>query len=116
MKVYDGGDILVYPSLAEKGESFGLAPLEGMARRLPVVVSNLEVFKEYLVEGQNGVQFEHRGGQAAENLADALAKLIEDPELRQKMSKEARKTAERFSVQNVAAMYLEAFRDMGYRI
>jgi len=31
------------------------------------------------------------------------------------MGKEARRTAEKFSVQNVASMYLEAFKDMGYR-
>ena len=91
--------------MAELGEAMPLAPVEGMARGLPAVVSNLEVFREYLVDGQNGLQFEHRGGQPAEHLANALAKLIEDPELRQRMSKEARKTAERFSVQNVAAMY-----------
>jgi glycosyltransferase involved in cell wall biosynthesis len=113
-KVYDSGDILVYPSLAEKGESFGLAPLEGMARGLPVVVSKLEVFQEYLVQGQNGVQFEHRGGQAAGNLANALAKLIEAPELRQRMANEARATAENYAPGRVAEMYLEAFKDMGY--
>jgi len=86
-----------------------------MARGLPAVVSNLEVFREYLVEGQNGVQFEHRGGQSAENLANALAKLIQDPELRKRMAKEARATAENYAPGRVAEMYLEAFKDMGYR-
>jgi glycosyltransferase involved in cell wall biosynthesis len=110
--VYDEGDILVYPSVAEQGESFGLAPLEGMARGLPVVVSNLEVFREYLVPGRNGVSFEHRGVRAAENLADALAKLIEDPSLRQAMSKEARATAEKYAPGNVADLYVQAFEDL----
>ncbi len=112
---YDSADILVYPSVAKLGEAMPLAPVEGMARGLPAVVSNLEVFREYLVDGQNGLQFEHRGGQAAENLANALAKLIEDPELRHQMSKEARKTAEKYSIQNVASMYLEAFKDVAER-
>ena len=110
--VYDTGDVLVYPSVAEQGESFGLAPLEGMARGLPVVVSNLEVFREYLVQGRNGVSFEHRGGRAAENLADALAKLVEDPSLRQAMSKEARATAEKYAPGKVADLYVQAFEDL----
>ena len=110
--VYDKGDILVYPSVAETGEAMPLAPLEGMARGLPVVVSNLEVFREYLVPGRNGVSFEHRGGRAAENLADALAKLIEDPSLRQAMSKEARATAEKYAPGNVAELYVQAFENL----
>lgn len=110
--VYDQGDILVYPSVAETGEAMPLAPLEGMARGLPVVVSNLEVFREYLVPGQNGVSFEHRGGRAAENLADALAKLIEDPSLRQAMSKEARATAEKYAPGKIADLYVQAFENL----
>ena len=110
--VYDTGDILVYPSVAETGEAMPLAPLEGMARGLPVVVSNLEVFREYLVPGRNGVSFEHRGGRAAENLADALAKLVEDPSLRQAMSKEARATAEKYAPGNVADLYVQAFENL----
>jgi glycosyltransferase involved in cell wall biosynthesis len=110
--VYDEGDILLYPSVAEQGESFGLAPLEGMARGLPVVVSNLEVFREYLVQGRDGVSFEHRGERAAEGLADALAKLIEDPSLRQAMSKEARATAEKYAPGNVAELYVQAFENL----
>ena len=110
--VYDTGDILVYPSVAETGEAMPLAPLEGMARGLPVVVSNLEVFREYLVPGRNGVSFEHRGDRAAENLADALAKLIEDPSLRQAMSKEARATAEKYAPGKISNLYLKAFEEI----
>ena len=112
-KVYDSGDILVYPSQAELGEAMPLAPLEGMARGLPVVVSNLEVFKEYLEEGRNGWAFNHRES-AVENLAAVLGSAL-SADLKT-MGQEARRTAERFSVQNVASMYLDAFKDMGYRI
>lgn len=111
-KVYDSGDILVYPSLAEKGESFGLAPLEGMARGLPVVVSNLEVFKEYLEEGRNGWTLNHRES-AAENLAAVLGSAL-NADLKT-MGQEARRTAERFSVQKIADMYLEVFKEIAER-
>ena len=49
---------------------------------------------------------------AAENLADALAKLIEDPSLRQAMSKEARATAEKYAPGNVAELYVQAFENL----
>jgi len=111
-KVYESGDILVYPSQAELGEAMPLAPLEGMARGLPVVVSNLEVFKEYLEEGRNGWTFNHRES-AVENLAAVLGSAL-TADLRT-MGQEARRTAERFSVQNVASMYLEAFKDVAER-
>jgi len=111
-KVYDSGDILVYPSLAEMGEAMPLAPLEGMTRGLPAVVSNLEVFKEYLVQGQNGWTFNHRES-AAENLAAVLGSAL-SADLTA-MGKEARRTAERFSVQNVASMYVRAFKEIGDR-
>ncbi len=108
-KVYDSGDILVYPSQAELGEAMPLAPLEGMARGLPVVVSNLEVFKEYLVEGQNGWAFNHRES-AVENLAAVLGSALNSDLT--VMGQEARRTAERFSVQNVASMYVQAFEEL----
>jgi glycosyltransferase involved in cell wall biosynthesis len=108
--VYDTGDILVYPSVAEQGESFGLAPLEGMARGLPVVVSNLEVFREYLVERRNGWTFNHRE-RGAENLATVLAAALGSDLT--KMREEARRTAENFSPAKIADLYLKEFEALG---
>ena len=107
--VYDKADIFVYPSLAERGESFGLAPLEAMARGLAPVVSSLSVFTEYLRDGANGLVFDHRGGSKEENLARALAKLVDSPEVRTEMSKHARATALDFSTSLVADKYLDLF-------
>ncbi len=108
--VYDTGDILVYPSVAEQGESFGLAPLEGMARGLPVVVSNLEVFREYLMERRNGWTFNHRE-RGAENLAAVLAAALSSDLT--KMREEARSTAENFSPAKIADLYLKEFEALG---
>jgi len=108
--VYDTGDILVYPSVAEQGESFGLAPLEGMARGLPVVVSNLEVFREYLVDRRNGWTFNHRE-RGAENLAAVLAAALGSDLT--KMREEARRTAENFSPAKIADLYLKEFEALG---
>jgi glycosyltransferase involved in cell wall biosynthesis len=47
---YRQSALFVYPSLAERGETFGLAPLEAMAAGCPPVVSSLECFKDFIRE------------------------------------------------------------------
>jgi glycosyltransferase involved in cell wall biosynthesis len=43
---YRTARLFIYPSLAEYGEAFGVAPLEAMANGAAVIVSNLECFHE----------------------------------------------------------------------
>jgi glycosyltransferase involved in cell wall biosynthesis len=108
-KIYDDADVFVYPSVAETGESFGIAPLEAMARGVVPVVSDLAVFREYLESGANGMVFDHRTPQAAANLAASLRELVEDPARRERMGAAARQTAERFSPAAIADKYLQLF-------
>lgn len=108
-KVYDEGDILVYPSIAEKGEAMPLAPLEGMARGLVPVVSDIAAFREYLDPKKNGLVFDHRGPDAGINLARALQDLVSNPAKRAAMSVASRETAERFSPAVIADKYLHLF-------
>jgi glycosyltransferase involved in cell wall biosynthesis len=108
-KIYDEADVFVYPSVAETGESFGIAPLEAMARGVVPVVSDLAVFREYLEPGVNGLVFDHRSDRAAENLAAALRELLGDAEGRERMGAAARQTAERFSSAVIADKYLQLF-------
>jgi glycosyltransferase involved in cell wall biosynthesis len=107
--IYDTGDILVYPSVADTGEAMPLAPLEGMARGLVPVVSDLAAFREYLEPGINGEVFNHRGSDAAANLAAALRRLIGDTDLRERVGTAARETAEKFSPEVIANKYLQLF-------
>jgi hypothetical protein len=44
------------------------------------VVSDLAAFREYLVLGENGMVFDHRSSDAAENLAAALRELVRNDE------------------------------------
>ncbi len=106
---YDAADIFVYPSLAESGEAFGLAPLEAMARGTVPIVSDLSVFRAYLKSGSNGLVFDHRKTDAAGRLADALRLLICGAAERNRMAVAARVTAEGFSPEVVAGQYLELF-------
>lgn len=107
--VYDTGDILVYPSIADIGEAMPLAPLEGMARGLVPVVSDIAAFREYLEPGINGMVFDHRSDAAAKNLAAVLRDLVEDADKRRRMGAAARLTAEKFSPAAIADKYLQLF-------
>ncbi|EPA1860919.1 glycosyltransferase family 4 protein [Klebsiella michiganensis] len=44
-EIYEQSDVLVYPS---KDEGFGIPPIEAMAHGLPVIVSDIPVFREIL--------------------------------------------------------------------
>ena len=110
-KIYDQADVFVYPSVAETGESFGIAPLEAMARGVVPVVSELAVFREYLEPGVNGKVFDHSSGEAAENLAVVMQALIGDADRRKQMAIAARKTAEGFSTAVIAERYLKLFAE-----
>jgi glycosyltransferase involved in cell wall biosynthesis len=108
-KIYDAADVFVYPSLAETGESFGIAPLEAMARGVVPVVSDLAAFREYLQPGVNGMVFDHRSKDPAVSLVSVLGELVGDARKREQLGVEARTTAERFSTGAIADKYLQLF-------
>jgi glycosyltransferase involved in cell wall biosynthesis len=108
-KIYDEADVFVYPSVAETGESFGIAPLEAMARGVVPVVSDLAVFRDYLEPGVNGMVFDHRNGKGPANLARVLDELVADADKRRRLGAAARTTVERFSPAAIADKYLQLF-------
>ncbi len=71
-RAYERATVFVYPSLAEKGETFGVGPLEAMAWGAVPVVSDLACFRDFIEPGRNGWSFNHRGEGAAHALARAL--------------------------------------------
>lgn len=79
-------DIFVYPSIAEQGESFGVAPLEAMATGAVPVVSALACFSDFLEDGVTGAVFDHRSPKAADNLAGLLVRLATTPATLAKLS------------------------------
>jgi glycosyltransferase involved in cell wall biosynthesis len=109
VNVYQDADLFCYPSLAEKGESFGVAPLEAMATGLVPVVSELACFKDFIKDHETGYFFNHRTPQAAENLAFILASAISKWEVTCAMSTKARQIAQEYSYEKVAEFYLKDF-------
>lgn len=105
--------VFCYPSLAETGESFGVAPLEAMACGVPVVLSDLAVFREFFVPGEHGEVFDHRSPDPDRLLADALEKVIARPEKDLlAMGRECAKRGASFSIASIADQYLKDFSEL----
>ncbi|MBD2357532.1 glycosyltransferase family 4 protein [Tolypothrix sp. FACHB-123] len=111
-EAYREADVFCYPSLAEKGESFGVAPLEAMASGLVPVVSDLACFGDFIQEGQTGYFFNHRRVDAAKNLSEKLALAIINCEADSTMSIQAAQKAKEFSYKQVSELYLADFQQL----
>ncbi|MEM1255553.1 MAG: glycosyltransferase family 4 protein [Cyanobacteria bacterium P01_H01_bin.21] len=109
---YQNATVFCYPSIAEKGESFGVAPLEAMSTGLVPIVSSLECFSSFIKDGENGYYFDHRNNYASDDLADKIIKVLENREVAQKMSESAIKTAFEFSYEKVAIQYEKLFFEL----
>lgn len=71
-RAYERATVFVYPSLAEKGETFGVAVLEAMAWGTVPVVSDLACFRDFVVPGENGFVFDHRSAAARTRLGEMI--------------------------------------------
>jgi glycosyltransferase involved in cell wall biosynthesis len=109
IREYQSSAIFVYPSLADYGESFGVAPLEAMAAGCAVIVSNLQCFDDYIVEGVTGLKFDHRAKHPEEQLASQLARLITDVDQLRRVADTGRDVARRFQANVIAAQLLDDF-------
>lgn len=83
-------DIFAMPSVMED-ESFGVAAVEASATGLPVVATGVGGVPEVVINDVTGYLVEKRN---VEELAAALAKLVESPAIRSQMGKAGRKYIE----------------------
>lgn len=107
--LYKEAAIFVYPSVAEQGETFGLAPLEAMAWGAVPVVSDLACFKDFIVEGNNGLIFNHRAQDARDRLTECLSRLITDQALRHRLGQNALNVRTTHSPESIADLFLSDF-------
>ena len=106
---FQSARLFVYPSLAERGESFGLAPLEAMAHGCAVLVSNLGCFEDFIRDGETGFVFDHRGDAPVETLRTKIDNLIADEARLEQVAARGRQKSAEYSVQRVAGQFLKDF-------
>ncbi len=101
-EVYRQNNIFISASMQE---GMSNAMLEAMSSGLPIVTTRCEGLAE-LIDG-NGLIVEQ---DSAEEIAKAVKKLADDPQLYKRMSTAARKQAQKFDWANVASSYIEQYR------
>lgn len=104
-------DYYCYPSLADIGESFGIAPLEAMSLGFAPILSNLGCFHEFADTG-NSFVFDHLNGDPVDNLASTIREVLASPDLVRSRSEKAVETARKFSYENIAEMYLDDWKEL----
>jgi phosphatidylinositol alpha-mannosyltransferase len=104
IRAYHSVDVFCAPNLG--GESFGIVLTEAMSAGAPILASDIPAFRKVLGEGQAGALF--TTGDAA-SLAEHAGRLLDDAELRAKLSDEARHAVRRYDWSTVARDVLRVY-------
>jgi phosphatidylinositol alpha-mannosyltransferase len=104
-RYHASADVFVAPAVG--GESFGIVLLEAMAAGLPVVGSDLPGYRGVVTDGRQG-RLIPPGDAAA--LADAVATLLANPQLRRAMGREGQRTAAEYDWGVVGGRVADLYR------
>jgi glycosyltransferase involved in cell wall biosynthesis len=104
MPLYMGAsDVVVYPTIFEKGEAFGIAPVEAMACGRPVIVTGRGGLLESTSHGINGLIVSRDTDTLAGELAESIDRLLADRDLAEYLGRNGREIAvERFDSRKMA--------------
>lgn len=105
--IYRHVDIVLIPTTASEGTS--LSCLEAMATGRAVIAGCVGGLTDLIIDGYNGLLLRPL---TANSLAEAVERLIVDRELRIRLGKRARMTAEAFSLERWKARWAEVIDDV----
>jgi len=88
---YHTADAFLFPSVKE---GWGLVAMEALAVGLPLIASDIAVFREYLIDGETAILVPPRD---SDTLATAMRRIVEDPRLRERLSAAGREMVQRFT-------------------
>jgi glycosyltransferase involved in cell wall biosynthesis len=103
-------DAFVFPSIHE---GLGSILLDAMEFGLPIVASNVDGIPDIVADGRNGLLVPPRQAAA---VADAIARLHADPNLREAMAAANRARAREYSAAAMAAKYLNVYAELDPRL
>jgi len=99
-------DIFCIPSVFE---SFGIVILEAMQYGKPVIASEAGGMPEIIDNGKNGLLVPPK---EPKKLADAICLLLDDENLRRTLGREAERSVNKYSIENVARRYIEIYEEV----
>jgi len=102
---FGAADSFVFPSVSE---GWGLVVLEALAAGLPVVASDIEVFRSFLTHDVDAVLTETAN---PASLAAGMARLRDDPDLVRRLRAAGTATAGRYSWSSTARRHLEIYAE-----
>jgi glycosyltransferase involved in cell wall biosynthesis len=111
-KTFRSARLFVYPSLAERGESFGLAPLEAMAHGCAVLVSELDCFGDFVRDTKSGFVFDHRSKDSTESLRKKMEDAIADDDRLARVAESGHHKSTEFSLSQVAERFIADFSSL----
>jgi glycosyltransferase involved in cell wall biosynthesis len=103
--IYPAADAFVLPTLYE---TFALVCLEAMASGLPVLASPVGGVEDYLRDGENGFHIQRDGAE----IALKLDRVLNDPELHDRIREQGLATAENYAWDKIAGQYLKLFEEL----
>ncbi len=103
---YAACDLFVYVPVYE---DFAIPLLRAMAFSKPIIATRTGSIPEIISEGKNGVLIDPYDIPA---LTESIIKLVQDEELRKKLSLEARRTAENFNPKNAAKSMIKVYESI----
>ena len=102
---YHAADSFVFPSVSE---GWGLVVFEALAAGLPVVASDIEVFRSFLTPDADAVLTEAAN---PASLAAGMARVRDDPQLVRRLRANGTATAGRYSWSSTARRHLEIYAE-----
>jgi glycosyltransferase involved in cell wall biosynthesis len=104
---YAAADLFVLPTLYD---GFSLATLEAMACGVPVVVTRSAGISDFLTDGKDSVLLERFT--TADEIAQAIRRVVDHADLADQLGLEARVTAERFSWGEIARQVTQVYAEI----
>ena len=109
---YRRSALFIYPSLAQKGETFGKAILEAMSYGCPVLVSDLDCFKDFVEDKKTGFIFNHRSENPDSELFKKIIEITNNREYLLEISKSCLEKAKEYNMEHISKLYLSDFESL----
>jgi phosphatidylinositol alpha-mannosyltransferase len=106
-RYYQACDVFCAPNTGQ--ESFGIVLLEAMAAAAPIVASDIPGYRDVLDDGEQGLLVERKNPGA---IADAVSRLLANPELRANMRRAGQHKARAYDWPRVASQVLDYYLEV----